>query len=102
MRALPGPVLSDDLALLKLAGKDVPIEPYIFAELGTAGFWHEQALVDMLNEGKFSAVVTFKDPGDIVFNDRFLPRTVAAMQLHYPHVVNFGDVRLRLPAGAAP
>jgi len=94
---LPGPVLSDDLAVLRLAGKPVEIEPYIFAELGTAGYWNEQPLIDMLNQHAFSGVVTDRGPGAKVFTDRFLPRTIEAMLRNYPHDIKFGDNHLRLP-----
>ena len=71
VRQSNGPVLSDDLALPMLAGREVPIEPYLFAELGNAGFWNENFLVDMIQERKFGAIITFRSPGDRTFDERF-------------------------------
>ena len=53
-------------------------------------------LTDLLNRHFFGAVVTFKDPGNIVFKGRFRPATTAAILANYPHVQVFGDNRLRL------
>jgi hypothetical protein len=97
LRAVPGPVLSDDMVLLRRAGKEVGLEPAILAELAARGEWREQTLVDMLRGHAFGAVVTAYDPGDPTFDARYLPATQAAMLAAYPRVENFGDYRLRLP-----
>jgi hypothetical protein len=97
VRATDKPVLSDDLALVLLAGKDAPTEPFLFAELARAGFWDENKLIGMLQRHEFGAVITYEDPGHKTFDDRFLPRTTAAILANYPRVTQFGDNRLRLP-----
>jgi hypothetical protein len=97
IRATDKPVLSDDLALVLIAGKDAPTEPFLFAELARAGFWDENRLIDMLQRRAFGAVITYRDPGDKTFDGRFLPRTTAAILANYPRVTRYGDNRLRLP-----
>jgi hypothetical protein len=91
------PILSDDIALLLVAGKQAPIEPFIFAELSAAGLWDEGKLVAMLRDHQIGAVITYRDPGDPTFDVRFRPRTAAAILQNYPRVVDFGESRLRLP-----
>jgi hypothetical protein len=97
IRTIDKPVLSDDLAMVMIAGKEPPIEPFIFAELAHAGLWDENQLVDMLRRHAFGAVITYRDPGNTTFDMRFLPRTTAAILANYPRVTSFGDTRLRLP-----
>jgi len=97
IRASDRPVLCDDLALLLIAGKVVPIDPFVFAELGAAGLWREDALLDMLARQTFGAVITTGDPGGIAFEQRFRPRTAAAILRGYPRVIAYGERRLRLP-----
>jgi hypothetical protein len=96
IRATDKPVLSDDLALVLIAGRDAPTEPFLFAELARAGVWDENKLVTMLQQHAFGAVITYKDPGDNTFDGRFLPRTTAAILANYPRVTTYGDTRLRL------
>jgi hypothetical protein len=97
VRAIPGPLLSDDMVLTLRAGKEVGLEPNILAELALAGHWREQNLIDMLRTHRFGAVVTAYGPGDPTFDARYLPRTQAAMLAAYPHVETYGDYTLRLP-----
>ena len=41
IRESPRPVLSDDMVLLLRAGQEVPIEPSIFTELASTGYWDQ-------------------------------------------------------------
>ena len=97
VRGIDKPILSDDIALLLVAGKQAPVEPFIFAELAAAGLWDENKLVGMLQDHQFGGVITYKDPGDVTFDVRFRPRTAQAILKYYPRVVRFGETRLRLP-----
>jgi len=97
LRGLRGPVLSDDMVLLLRAGKQVPLEPAIFAELAATGRWPEDRLLDLLTNHTFAAVITVGDPGDTLFDARYLPRTQAAILGQYPSVGAYGDYRVRLP-----
>jgi hypothetical protein len=97
VRGVPGPLLSDDMALTLQAGREVELEPGILVEMAQMGFWDEQRLVDRLRAHYFGAVITAYDPGDPTFDARYLPATQAALLRAYPHVERFGDYRLRLP-----
>ncbi len=97
VRAIPGPLLSDDMVLTIEAGREVVLEPAVLHELSRAGLWDEQRLIDRLKTHYFGAVITAYDPGDPTFDARYLPRTQAALLSSYPHVQAFGDYRLRTP-----
>ena len=97
LRDIRGPVLSDEMVLLLRAGKQVSLEPAIFAELAATGRWQEAQLLDMLNNHVFGAVITVGGPGDAVFNARYLPRTQAAILGAYPKVQAYGNYQVRLP-----
>jgi hypothetical protein len=97
VRAIPGPLLSDDMVLVRQAGREVGLEPAILAELSANGQWPEQALVGLLQRRFFGAVITAYGPGDPTFEARYLPRTREALLAAYPHVETYGDYRLRLP-----
>jgi len=97
VRLIPGPLLSDDMVLVRRAGRDVGLEPAILAELAAQGQWDETKLIDMLRRHAFGAVVTAYDPGDPTFDARYLAATRKALLESYPHVEMFGDYRLRLP-----
>lgn len=96
-RRIPGPILSDDMVLLMRAGKQVMLEPAIFAELAATGRWPEGLLLDLLRSRSFGAVVTQGGPGDTLFDARYLPATRAAITSNYGRVVSLGDYRVRLP-----
>ena len=97
VKALPEPVLSDDMVLLMQTGHELGIEPGIMLELAGTGVWDERKLIGMLADRRFSAVITAYDPGDPTFNARYLPATQAAMLANYPVIQRFGDYRLRVP-----
>ena len=97
IRGIDKPILSDDIAMVLLAGKQAPIEPFIFSELAGAGLWDENTLIRRLQSHQIGAVITYLDPGDATFAARFLPATTAAIIKYYPRVTSFGDNRLRLP-----
>ena len=97
VKALKGPLLSDDMVLVIESGREVGLEPGILLELAHTGLWDEQHLIDMLNNHEFAAIVTAYGPGDPTFDARYLPRTQTAMLADYPVVERFGDYRLRLP-----
>jgi len=97
LRGIRGPVLSEEMVLLLRAGKQVSLEPAIFAELAATGRWQEAHLLDMLNNHVFGAVITVGGPGDAPFNARYLPRTQAAILDAYPKVQAYGNYQVRLP-----
>jgi len=96
VKAIPGPLLSDDMVLTIQAGREVGPEPGILLELARRRVWDERLLIDKLRAHYFGAVITAYDPGDPTFDARYLPATQAALLAAYPHVERFGDYRLRL------
>jgi hypothetical protein len=97
VKKIPGPLLSDDMVLVIQAGREVRLEPGILLEMAHTGKWDERQLIDRLRSHYFGAVITAYDPGDPIFDARYLPATQQAMLSAYPVVQNFGDYRLRLP-----
>ncbi len=97
VRAIPGPLLSDDMVLTIEAGREVGLEPGVLLELSRMGLWDERRLTERLHAHYFGAVITAYDPGDPTFDARYLPATQAALLAAYPHVEKYGDYRLRLP-----
>ena len=51
IRESPRPVLSDDMVLLLRAGQQVPIEPSIFTELASTGYWDQGPFFNLILEG---------------------------------------------------
>jgi hypothetical protein len=98
VRAIGKPVISDDLALVLLAGKQPAVEPFLFAQLESQGLWNDAQLISLMDRHAIGAVVTYKDPGDPTFDDRFKAGILSAVLRDYPRVEKFGDARLRLPA----
>jgi hypothetical protein len=84
------PVLSEDMVLLMRAGKEVPIEPFIFAELTALGAWDQRPFLEMINTNAFEFVLTTEyyntyhdDPGS---DNRFSRAVLEAIRTHYPVV----------------
>ena len=49
------PVISDDMVLIKRAGREVVWEPAIFAELASKGIWDERPFIARVRRGEFAA-----------------------------------------------
>ncbi len=97
LQAVRGPVMSDDMVLLRQLEYPPSVETFIFSELCAAHVVDEGLLISMLRHHAFGAVVTEYDPGDATFMSRYRPATTAALLAAYPHVTSYGDFRLRLP-----
>jgi len=61
LRDHPDPVMSEDMTLLYKAGKPVPFEPAIVAELAERGVLDETPLVNLVRNQRFSVMV-ISDP----------------------------------------
>jgi hypothetical protein len=88
------PVLSDNMVLLRLAGKDVPWEPAIFAELGSLGRWDQHLITDRIAQHRFAFIVT--TPG-VWYAERFNPVVDQAISRYYPHTENFAGTVVHTP-----
>jgi hypothetical protein len=100
VRAADRPVLSEDMVLLLRAGKEVPWEPAIFAELASLGRWDERLIVEAIEGGRFAFAVTLADRGDPIFDSRYNPAVAAALEAAFPRRVQLGWLLIRLPAGS--
>jgi len=78
------PVLSDDMVLLLKAGKQVPWEPAIFAELASTGRWDERRIIDMIDAHDFAFVITTGSHGMPLYDSRYTPGVSQAIETAYP------------------
>ena len=99
-----GPIWSEDLALTKLAGKDVIAEPAIVTELAIKGIWDQASFLDWIRERKFDLIViTSLRTFDRLSKSlearpvRFTPEMVSAIASYYPVVETIGNYRIYYP-----
>jgi hypothetical protein len=97
IRDATSPVLSDDMVLLLRAGKQVPWEPAIFAELASRGLWDERPILNMIEHRRFAFLITEGHPGDLIYDSRFTPAVDRTMRVAYPRTEILGDRILHLP-----
>jgi len=99
VRATDRPVISDDMVLLLQAGKNVPWEPAIFAELASMGRWDENLIVDRIRSGSFAFAVTVGRRGQFLFDSRYTSRVADAIDQTFPRKIQKGWLTLHLPPG---
>jgi hypothetical protein len=92
-----GPVLSDDMVLLLRAGKGVPWEPAIFAELASTGRWDEHLITSMIADRAFAFILTRGQPGTELYDARYTPAVTQAIQQAYPRTGQMAGRTLHLP-----
>lgn len=97
IRDARAPVLSDDMVLLLKAGKTVPWEPAIFAELASTGRWDERLIVDKIMARGFAFILTLAKPGEGAYENRFTPAVHQAIEAAYPRLEKLGGHTLHLP-----
>ena len=91
------PVLSDDMVLLLRAGKQVPLEPAIFAELASVGRWDQAKLLDLINTHAFAFIVSQGGPGTWPYDQRFTVPEQAAIAANYPRRETHADYVVMQP-----
>ena len=97
------PVISDDMVLVKRAGRHVVWEPAIFAELASKGLWDERPFIARVRRGEFAFFVTRGDRGLPLFDRRYTPAVSDAMDAAYPVRRQVAGYVLHLPKnGLAP
>lgn len=97
IRAAPRPVISDDMVLLQRGGKNVVIEPAIFAELTGTGRWDERPFIQHILSRDFSFFITEGDRGMREFDSRYTPRVASAMDEAYPARCVLGGYVIHFP-----
>jgi hypothetical protein len=97
IQAAPKPVLSDDMVLLLRAGKQVPIEPAIFAELASVGRWDQTKFIELINAHAFELIVTQWGPGTWLYDERYTRPVQAAITANYPHQERYAEYVVMKP-----
>jgi hypothetical protein len=92
------PVISDNMVILREAGKEVMLEPAIVAELGSTGVYDEQALTRLIRDRQFAFFVTAGERGEPLFDERYRPAVAAAMYDAYPRVTKMAGLTVHMPA----
>jgi hypothetical protein len=91
------PVLSDDMVLLMKAGKEVPWEPAIFAELASTGRWDERLITGVIAARAFAFIITSVPPPAPARDERFNPAVGAAIENAYPRIEEVAGHQIHLP-----
>jgi hypothetical protein len=94
IRAARKPVFSEDMVLLLKAGKEVPLEPAIFADLARMGQWDEQRFIELIRTRYFEFVVVTWG----LQSPRYTSSMREAIKAAYRKEVKFGNYRLYLPS----
>ena len=92
------PVLSDDMILLMKAGKEVPWEPAIFAELASTGQWDERRIIAMINARDFAFIITQGHSGMPLYDSRYTPAVERAIETAYPRTEDHAGRTVRMPS----
>ena len=87
------------MVLLLQAGKEVPWEPAIFAELASMGRWDESLIVDRIRSGSIAFVVTDGKRGQFLFDSRYTSPVADAIDQTFPRKIQKGWLTLHLPPG---
>lgn len=97
IRSTPHPVISDEMTLLIRAGKPVEWEPAIAAELGVQGRYDQPAFIRLIKARRFGLFITAGGPGVPVFDSRYNPPVLAAIQANYPVTTDIDGFIVRRP-----
>lgn len=97
IRAARAPVLSDDMVIIRKAGRQVPWESAIFSELAHVGLWDERPIVAMIDQRRFAFIRTVGQRGIPLFDARYRPAVADAIDRAYPVVVKQGEFTNHYP-----
>jgi hypothetical protein len=91
------PVISDNMVILREAGKEVEFEPSIVAELTSTKVYDERPLLRMIHNKAFAFFVTDGERGERNFDSRYSPAVAAAIYQDYPRVQKMAGLIVHLP-----
>ena len=103
VKAADGPVLSDDMTLLVLSGKQLVFQPHVFSQLARTGRWDQGPLLRMLEAGEFDLLVLQFQidgdgyQGDALGRERFTHEMLELIGRRYEIVGRYGRYRLYRP-----
>jgi hypothetical protein len=86
-------VLSEDMMLLVMAGKPVPMEPAIFWALSQTGAWDERPFVERIYRREFAAIIVIHE-----LNQVFTREMVAAIEANYCEGERVGPYHIYRPS----
>jgi hypothetical protein len=92
------PVISDNMVILREAGKEVMFEPAIVAELASTKVYDERPFLRMIHNRDFAFFVTDGGRGDRDFDSRYSPAVAAAIYRYYPRIQRMAGLTVHLPA----
>lgn len=92
------PVVSDEMTVILRAGKDVEIEPAIFAELASKGRWSEAAFLRRIANQEFAMFITENSANNVLFKRRYSKAVQAALLSAYPVTQGVAGYTVYLPA----
>jgi len=99
VRAAAGEVLADEyLALLPLAGRPIPLEPFAMRQLAVTGRWDERPLVAKVMDRSYPVVLLYDPPDFDSFGERWPPRTAAALRQRYRPTQRLAGTLVLVPA----
>jgi hypothetical protein len=87
VRASTLPIVSEDLSLLVMTGRELPIEPFIMWELARQGRWNPAPFIEALNRRSYGALIF---EGDVARSELVPGNILSAMLSNYRHVNDIG------------
>lgn len=97
IQAARRPVISDDMVILLRANRRVQWEPAIFAELASKGAWNELPFIAKIRDHQFAFFITVGDRGDRLFDSRYNPAVIEAMESSYPFKQRIAGYTVHFP-----
>jgi hypothetical protein len=94
------PVISDNMVIVREAGKEVVLEPAIIAELTANGVYDDRPLIRMIRNREFAFFVTARGCGDSLSDSRYSSAVAAAICQSYPRVEQMAGLSVHMPARA--
>jgi hypothetical protein len=93
-----GPILADDyLGMVVLAGQPIYYQPFDYRQLYAAGKWDPSGLIAEVEARKFSLIL-LNGRGTRVFDERWIPAIVQAIDASYCSSERVGDLVLYEPS----
>jgi len=97
-----GPVLADEyMGMLTLEGKPLYIQPFEVTQLANAGLWDQTPLLEAIRAETFPLILIHHFRGYPVYEERWTPEMLAAIQEHYVASDFKADTILFRPRNAA-
>lgn len=101
IRNASGSTISDDMVVILRAGKTVPWEPAIFAELASLGRWDERLITAEIESGRVGMAITHGQRGELLFDGRYNAAVANALDAALPVKARIHWLILHLPAGSS-